>query len=416
MDLDRDLQGWRPTTGMRDDLGNVVEDRVYNQMDMDRTLVLTKRTQRVAEKIVEYLLATDPYGKTIVFCEDINHAERMRSALVNVVGARYPAEKGHLSKFVVQITGDNDEGKGALDDFIHPERKYPVIATTSKLLTTGVDAKTCRLIVIDQRVESIIEFKQMIGRGTRIHEPTGKLWFTIMDFKKATERFADPDFDGEPLVVYEPDSGGTPVPPDPPEDIISDPPIEPEGRIRYVISGVEVLVVAERVQFYSSDGRLVTESLRDYTRDSVHATFASLDDFLRRWSSADRKKVVLDELAEHGVMFDQLREMLGRNLDPFDLVCHVAFDRPPLTRRERADAVKKRDVFTKYGETARAVLDALLAKYADEGVLPDDASVLRVSPFSQLGTPVELVKAFGGREGYLAAIRTLEGELYRDAG
>jgi type I restriction enzyme R subunit len=412
IDLDRDLQGWRPSQGMTDDRGLAIADRIYNQRDMDRTLVLSERTRRVAEKVMDYLASTSPYDKTIVFCEDIDHAERMRSALVNLVAERLPDEKDHLARFVVRITGDSDEGKAALDDFIHPERRYPVIATTSKLLTTGVDAKTCRLIVLDQRIESMIEFKQIVGRGTRIHEDTGKLWFTLMDFKKATELFADPEFDGEPVVIYEPGQGDAVTPPvawveAPRQD-------EPagEGAVKYVVSGVDVQVIAERVQYYGKDGRLITESLHDYTRNAVHQQFDSLDAFLRRWQAADRKQAILDELTEQGVMFDSLRETVGRDLDPFDLVCHIAFDRPPLTRRERAQNVKKRDVFARYGEKARAVLDALLDKYADEGVFPEDVSVLRVQPLSTLGTPVELVKAFGGKEAFQAAVRQLEQLIY----
>jgi type I restriction enzyme R subunit len=416
IDLDRDLQGWRPPSGMVDDLGQLIEDRVYNQRDMDRVLVLNQRTRLVASKLIDYILGTDPYGKTIVFCEDIDHAERMRSALVNEIAVRMPHEKGNL-KMVVRITGDNDEGKRALDDFIHPERRYPVIATTSKLLTTGVDAQTCKVIVLDQRIESMIEFKQIVGRGTRIHEDTGKLWFTIMDFKKATELFADPDFDGEPVVIYEPGKGGPVTPPDDEDDDGGDTgQPEPEGRVKYVISGVTVMVVAERIQYYGKDGKLITESLRDYTRTAVKEHYASVDDFLRRWSSADKKQAVIDELREEGVLFEELRDQVGRDIDPFDLVCHVVYDHPPLTRRERADQVKKRDVFTRFGEKARAVLQALLEKYADQGVVPDDLAVLRVQPLSNLGTPVELVKAFGGREAYLAAVRALESEIYKEAG
>lgn len=417
VDLDRDLEGWRPPAGLVDDLGRLVEDRVYNQRDMDRVLVLNQRTRLVASKVVDYLLGTDPYGKTIVFCEDIDHAERMRSALVNEIAVRMPHEKGNLAKMVVRITGDNEEGKHALYDFTDPQRRYPVIATTSKLLTTGVDAQTCRLIVLDQRIESMIEFKQIVGRGTRIHEESGKLWFSIMDFKKATELFADPDFDGDPVVIYEPGDGGPVTPPDDEDDdggVIVDP--EPEGQVKYVISGVTVSVVSERVQYYSKDGKLITESLRDYTRTAVKEHYASVDDFLRRWSSADKKQAVIDELRDHGVLFEELREQVGRDIDPFDLVCHVVYDRPPLTRRERADQVKKRDVFTRYGEKARAVLQALLEKYADEGVVPDDLAVLRVQPLSAMGTPLEIVKQFGNRDAYLAAIRELEAELYRDIG
>ncbi|MCK6524172.1 DEAD/DEAH box helicase family protein [Myxococcota bacterium] len=414
LDIDRDLLGWRPTAGMVDDLGQIIEDRVYNQRDMDRVLVLNQRTRLVAAKVVEYLAGTDPYGKTIVFCEDIVHAERMRSALVNELAERMPQEREHLTKMVVRITGDNEDGKRALYNFTSPERRYPVIATTSKLLTTGVDAQTCRLIVLDQRIESMIEFKQIVGRGTRIHEDSGKLWFTIMDFKKATENFADPDFDGEPEVIYNPGPGGPVAPPEDDEPDV-DPP-EPDGRVKFVISGVTVFVVAERVMYYGKDGKLITESLRDYTRATVQGRYASVDAFLTRWSSAEKKQAVIDELREEGVLFEALQEQVGRALDPFDLVCHVVYDRPPLTRRERALRVQKRDVFTRYGEKARAVLQALLEKYADEGVVPDELAVLRVQPLSALGTPVEIVKQFGGRDAYVAAVRALEDELYRDAG
>ena len=405
---------------MTDDLGEEIEDRIYNQRDMDRVLVLNERTRRVAEKVVAYLLATDPYGKTIVFCENIDHAERMRSALVNEVAKCLPQEAGNAAKFVVRITGDSEDGRLALDDFIDPERRYPVIATTSKLLTTGVDARTCKLIVLDQRIESLIEFKQIIGRGTRIHEDAGKLWFTIMDFKRATELFADPEFDGEPVVVYAPEVDSGPMPPDDiegnggGEEIGPDPP--PEGSKKFVVSGVEVEIVAERVQYYSKDGRLVTESLADYTRKTVQAEYATLDDFLQRWSEADRKAAVIDELSEQGVFFAALRERVGRDMDAFDLICHVVYGQPPLTRRERAENVKKRDVFTRYGEQARAVLDALLDKYADEGLASvEDLGVLRVQPLSDLGTPLELVRHFGGRNEYMAAVQELAAALYDTA-
>lgn len=418
IDLDRDLQGWRPPKGMLDDRGEEIEDRVFNQKDMDRSLVLKERTKRVAEKIVEYMTATDPLGKTIVFCQNIDHAERMRVALVNEIARHYQEEAENLHRFVVRITGDSVEGKRELDNFIHPEKKYPVIATTSKLLTTGVDAKTCKLIVLDQRIESMIEFKQIVGRGTRIHEDMKKLWFTIIDFKKATEKFADPEFDGEPEIIYEPDSGDPPLPPDDyDESAPPDPPVdEGESGKTYVVSGVEVAVLAERVQYYGRDGKLITESLTDYTRKTVQEHYATLDAFLRRWSAADRKQAVIDELREQGVLLEELREKAGRELDAFDLICHVVYDRPPLTRQERADQVRKRDVFTKYGEQARAVLDALLTKYADEGLVTvEDLSVLRVKPLSELGTAVELVNAFGGKEGYLAALRELESALYDTA-
>lgn len=415
IDIDRDLQGWRPPKGMLDDLDQEVEDRIYNQRDMDRVLVLNERTKRVAEKIVAYLLGTDPYAKTIVFCENIDHAARMRTALVNEVASKMPKEADNTSKFVVRITGDNEEGKRALDHFVHPEERYPVIATTSKLLTTGVDAKTCKLIVLDQRIESMIEFKQIVGRGTRIHEDAGKLWFTIMDFKRATEKFADPDFDGEPVIIFEPDSGDSPVPPyEPGPEGDGDEGGDPtEPTKKYVVSGVTVSVVAERVQFYGKDGKLITESLKAYTRDTIKEQYATLNDFLQRWSGADRKAAVIEELREQGLLLEELQEQVGRDHDAFDLICHVVYGQPPKTRRERAENVRKRDVFTTYGEQARRVLDALLDKYADEG-LPsvEDLGVLRVRPLSELGTPVELVDSFGGKDAYIEAVRALESELY----
>jgi type I restriction enzyme, R subunit len=417
IDLDRDLQGWRPAKGMVDDLGQPIEDRIYNQRDMDRLLVLNERTKRVAERVVSYLVSTDPYGKTIVFCQDIDHAERMRTALANEVARQIPEEAQNTAKFVVRITGDSEGATGALDDFIHPEKTYPVIATTSKLLTTGVDAKTCKLIVLDQSMQSMIEFKQTIGRGTRIHEEAGKLWFTIMDFRKVTELFADPDWDGEPVVIYEPGLGDPVVPPEPreadpqPGGVRETPP--PYGQQKFVVSGVEVRVLAERVQYYDQDGKLITESLTDYTKRAVAQKYATLDAFLQHWTAADRKQVILDELREQGVLLEALREGAGKDLDPFDLICHVVYDRPPLTRRERAEQVKKRDVFTKYGQQARAVLDALLEKYATEGIAHvEDMGVLRVQPLSDLGTPVQLVQLFGGKEGYLLAVRELEVALY----
>ena len=419
IDLDKDLQGWRPPTGMTDDLGQEIEDRVYNQSDMDRVLVLNERTRRVAEKIVAYMLETDPYGKTIVFCANIDHAERMRSALVNEVAKCLSQEAGNASKFVVRITGDSEDGRLALDDFIHPERRYPVIATTSKLLTTGVDVRTCKLIVLDQRIESLIEFKQIIGRGTRIHEDAGKFWFTIMDLKRATELFADPDFDGEPVFVYEPDSGDSitsdVVEADGDDGKDAGEPMA-EGATRYVVSGVEVKVFAERVQYLDQYGRLITESLADYTRKTVRKEYTTLADFLQHWSKAERKAAVIDELSEQGVFFEALRERVGRDMDAFDLICHVVYGQPPLTRRERAENVKKRDVFTRYGEQARVVLDALLDKYADEGLASvEDLGVLRVQPLSDLGTPMELVRYFGGRNEYIAAVQGLAEALYDTA-
>jgi len=434
IDFDVDLQGWRPAKGQRDKNGELIEDRIYNQKDIDRHLVLEKRTLQVAQKITEFLKASGVYQKTIVFCDDIDHAERMRQALVNLNRERVKESR----KYVMRITGDEQEGKAELDNFINPEERYPVIATTSKLMTTGVDAQTCKLIVLDQHIKSMTEFKQIIGRGTRINEDYGKYWFTIMDFKKATELFADPGFDGDPVQIYEPGEDDSPVPPDDlddsPEDgdgdtpeagdpgVEVDPPPFDDGdnktpRVKYVIANQAVYVIAERVQYYGPDGKLITESLHDYTRQCVQKEFGSLKDFLRRWSDADQKKVIIDELAAQGVLWEPLAEevgkKLGKILDPFDLICHVAFDQPPLSRKERADQVKKRNYFTKYQGAARQVLEALLDKYADTGIEHiEDIKILQLDPFSQIGAPIELVKAFGGKAGYNKALHELEDELY----
>jgi type I restriction enzyme R subunit len=433
IDIDVDLQGWRPSQNQTDKHGQLIEDRIYNQVDMDRTLVLEKRTELVAKKITEFLTATDPFAKTIVFCDDIDHAERMRQALVNLNPERVKANR----KYVMRITGDEKEGKAELDNFINPEETYPVIATTSKLMTTGVDAQTCKLIVLDQHIKSMTEFKQIIGRGTRINEDFGKYWFTIMDFKKATELFADPAFDGEPVMIYEPKGDDSVVPPD--EDLDGEAIEDVEGiggttgsdngdfgdddevngeeggsgRVKYVLSDVTVHVIGERVQYYGSEGKLITESLKDYTRKAVRKDYSSLDAFLRTWSSAERKAVILNELVEHGVMLEPLAEEVGKGFDAFDLICHVAFDQPPLMRRERADQVKKRNYFTKYGEQARQVLETLLDKYADTGIENiEDIKVLTLDPFKSMGSASELVSAFGGKSAYMAALHELEAYLY----
>jgi type I restriction enzyme R subunit len=345
----------------------------------------------------------------------------MRQALVNEnadLAAQNP-------KYVMRITGDNEEGKMELDNFIFPESKYPVIATTSKLMSTGVDAQTCKLIVLDQRILSMTEFKQIIGRGTRINEDYNKFYFTIMDFKKATELFADPDFDGDPVVVYIPKPGESPVPPD--EPATPDNPgagityptqeVQPlavhDKMKKYVVANVTVSVAAERVQYFGSDGKLVTESLKDYTRKTLFKKFDSLDDFLNKWNAADKKQAIIAELANQGVFFDALAEEIGKDFDPFDIICHVAWDKPPLSRRERADNVKKRNYFAKYGEQAQRVMNALLDKYADEGVVHiEEAQILTINPFTGFGTPIEIIKNFGGLEQYQGAIQELEHAIY----
>ena len=430
IDIDKDLQGWRPSKGQLDKTGQLIEDRVYNQSDMDRSLVLEKRTELVAKKITEFLEATDPYAKTIVFCDDIDHAERMRQALVNLNPDRVQESR----KYVMRITGDENEGKAELSNFINPEERYPVIATTSKLMTTGVDAQTCKLIVLDQHIKSMTEFKQIIGRGTRINEDYGKYWFTIMDFKKATELFADKDFDGEPVMIYEPKGDESPVPPDMDADDDgasggageSGSPSEYDGkegefpddepgtkRLKFVVNDVPVYVVSERVQYYGADGKLITESLKDYSRGAVRKDYATLDAFLKRWSKADRKAAILQELVAHGLLLEPLADEVGKDFDAFDLICHVAFDQPPLTRRERADNVKKRNYFAKYGDKARKILETLLDKYADTGIENiEDIKILTIDPFKNMGTPNELVNEFGGKQAYLNALYELEQQLY----
>lgn len=429
--IDRDVEGYRPEKGQVDRDGEEVEDRIYNTKDFDRTLVIDERTKLVAQKVTQFLKESgDRYQKTIVFCVDQEHAARMRQALINE-NADLVAEN---SRYIMRITGSDAEGQAQLDNFIDPESKWPVIVTTSRLLSTGVDAQTCRVIVLDREVGSMTEFKQIVGRGTRVHEDTHKYYFTLIDFRGATSHFADPDFDGEPVQIYEPnddqpvdppeapptDEDGAPLSDEPEEgETIVDQPGLPEEskggpRRKIYVDGVGASIVAERVEYLDENGKLVTESLRDFTKRALRKRFASLDDFLRRWNAAERKEAILKELEAEGLPLDPIVEELGRDLDPFDLICHVAFDAKPLTRRERVENVKKRDAFNKYGDKARAVLDALLAKYADEGVLNlDDTNVLRIAPFSNIGTPIELIRAFGGRPGFEQAVHELQAELYK---
>lgn len=432
IDMDKDLLGWRPEKDQVDDAGEVIEDRIYNIMNFDRDIIFPERDKVVAERISAFLHGTDPMNKTIVFCQSIDHAERMRQALVNVPENAPLVQADH--RYVMRITGDNDEGKAELDNFIDPKRPYPVIATTSKLMTTGVDAQTCHVIVIDQRIQSLTEFKQIIGRGTRLRPDYGKYFFTIIDFRKATELFADPDWDGPPIQVYTvPETGEDVAPPDTPgnegsivdeiETILTDPEHvfdesqtdDPSTHV-YVVSGVKFTVIAERVQYYDRDGKLITESLKNYTRRTVRNEFATLDDFLRRWNSAERKQAIIDELLERGVLLGALEDAVAKDLDPFDLICHVAFDQPVLTRRERAENVRKRDVFSKYGDQAREVLAALLEKYEDQGPTTlGEIEALKLDPFPAIGTPVELVQSFGGKDQYRDALREIDAALYESA-
>lgn len=428
--IDRDVEGYRPEKGQLDREGEEVEDRIYNIKDFDWTLVLDERTKLVARKITEFLKESgDRFQKTIVFCVDQEHAARMRQALINE-NADLVAEN---HRYVMRITSGDKEGQAELGNFIDPESKYPVLVTTSRLLSTGVDVQTCRVIALDREVNSMTEFKQIVGRGTRVHEDTRKFYFTLIDFRGATTHFADPDFDGEPVQIYEPGENDPVAPPDehkqpgfnddgasyvgPDETIIYQPhlPLSLGGPQKKVyVDGVSATIIAERVEYLDENGKLVTESLRDFTKKRLKKRFASLDDFLKRWKEAERKHAIVEELEAEGLALDVIAEELGKkHLDPFDLICHIAFDKKPLTRRERAENVKKRDVLTKYEGKARAVLDALLAKYADEGVLNlYDTNILTIPPLSSLGTRVELVRAFGGREAYVAAVREMQSALY----
>ncbi len=430
--LDIDAEGWRPPKGFLDKEGNPVEDRIYNRTDFDKNIVVDERRELVANKITEFLKGYDQFAKTIVFCIDIEHAEGMRTALANANADLFKEN----NKYVMQITGDNEEGKRELDSFINPREPYPVIATTSKLMTTGVDAQTCKLIVLDCNIASMTEFKQIIGRGTRINEEYGKTYFTIMDFRNVTNLFADPDFDGDPLMIKQvgedDDLSGTedettdePITdildgeevefPEPPE-IEGGGEIVKEPRVKYYVNGVDVNIINERVQYLGADGKIITESLKDYTKKNVLKQFQSLNDFLNKWNSADKKEAIIKELEEHGIFLEVLKDEVGKNFDPFDLICYIAYDAKPLTRKERANQVKKRNYFAKYGEKARKVLESLLDKYADDGLLTiESTEVLKLDPLNKLGTPIELIKAFGSKQKYLEALKELEKELYKVA-
>ncbi|MBS1488946.1 MAG: DEAD/DEAH box helicase family protein [Bacteroidetes bacterium] len=439
--LNVDAEGWRPDQGKTDKGGNLVEDRIYNRKDFDRNLVIEERTELVAKKLTEFLKGYDRFAKTIVFCVDIDHAERMRTALAkqnaDLVAENY--------KYVMQITGDNDEGKRELDNFINPEEKYPVIATTSELMTTGVDAQTCKVIVLDANINSMTKFKQIIGRGTRINEEYGKMYFTILDFRNATDLFADKDFDGDPIrvkpvsqdedlslvVIEEEENTVTVLDEATGEEIkfekatirypdgskLDGTWVVKEPREKIYVNGVDVSVLVSREMYFDQHGKPITTSLKDHTKEIIKEKFASLDDFLNKWNTTDRKEAIIAELQEQGVMVEALYDAVNKEVDLFDLICHVAFDQPPLTRKERANNVKKRNYFTKYGDQAKKVLEALLDKYADEGITNiESIEVLRVNPFDEFGSPLEIINEFGSKEKYLQAVKELEIELYKNIG
>ncbi|WP_445749378.1 EcoAI/FtnUII family type I restriction enzme subunit R [Polaribacter sp.] len=437
--LNVDAEGWRPDQGKTDKDGNEIEDRIYNRKDFDKSLVIEERTDIVAKKLTEFLKGYDRFAKTIVFCVDIDHAERMRTALAK----HNPDLVADNYKYIMQITGDNDEGKRELDNFINPEEKYPVIATTSELMTTGVDAQTCKVIVLDANINSMTKFKQIIGRGTRINEEYGKLFFTILDFRNATDLFADPQFDGDPIrvkpvtdttdlgdIINEEEQSESPIIDlETGEEIeISIPKIRypeeehnaagaHEPRRKVYVNGIDVSVLISRDMYFDQHGKPITTSLKDHTKEIIKGNFVSLNDFLNTWNATDRKEAIIAQLQEQGVLVEALYEAVDKQVDLFDLICHIAYDQPPLTRKERANNVKKRNYFTKYGEQAKNVLEALLDKYADEGIANIESfEVLRVNPFDKFGSPLEIINQFGSKANYLKAVKELEIELYKNIG
>lgn len=402
---------WRPTRGQRDIYGNVIEDRIYNNTDYDYNIVIEDRIREVAHEITTYLKQTGRMNKTIVFCANEDHAERMRVALVN--------ENADMCRknpdYVVRITGSDDYGKSKLDYFISVSSEYPVVATTSKLLSTGVDCKMVKLIVLDQNINSMTEFKQIIGRGTRIREKEGKTHFYIMDFRNITRLFADPEWDG-PIEVNE-GYGHTNVRPYDTDDEVPLPSAQEEPQPRPIVdrNGCRVEIISKVVSVYDSDGKLLrTESIIDYTKKSVKDTYANLDDFILHWNAAERKSAINDLLRESGIDIQSLKEDQGMaNVDDFDFICHIAYGKKPLTRRERAENVKKRDIFSKYGPEAQKVLNALLDKYTTEGISQiENRKVLTLDPFRQMGSPSSIAKLFGGNQQYSEAVKELEALIY----
>lgn len=411
---------WRPTKGQKDINGNLIEDRIYNNTDYDYNIVIEDRIREVAHEITNYLKNTDRMAKTIVFCADEEHADRMRTALVN--------ENSDMCRknpdYVVRITGSDQYGQSKLDYFISVASKYPVIATTSKLLSTGVDCKMVKLIVLDQRINSMTEFKQIVGRGTRIREKDGKTHFTIMDFRNITRLFADPDWDG-PLEIDE--NYGKPKPeqkPYPPykdtPTTLHDPDPKPQPHTKPIVdkNGCTVKVINKVVSVYDANGKLLrTESITDYTRKNINDTYVNLDDFINHWNAAERKAEITDLMRESGIDLHALKQERDMDdVDDFDFICHIAYGKKPLTRRERAENVKKHDVFNKYGAEARKVLEALLDKYANDGISQlENRMVLKLDPFRKMGSPANIAKLFGGNKQYLTAVKELENLIYNNS-
>ena len=405
--------GWRPYKGQTDYYGQLIEDRVYNNSDYDYNIIIQDRIDEVAKEVTEYLKATDRMAKTIVFCATEDAAERMRIALTNCNSDMCKINPD----YVVRITGSDDYGKGKLDYFISVSSKYPVIATTSKLLSTGADCKMVKLIVLDENIGSMTEFKQIIGRGTRIRENDGKTHFSIMDFRGVTRLFADPDWDGE--VEIDPNYPKEKFPPTPDSPVPPKPPVSPTTpKVKPYVdkSGCRVEVIQKSVAIYDTNGKLLRqESIIDYTKSNIFGEYASLEDFIQKWTAEEKKETIKELFLSRGIDLEAIKADEGMSdVDDFDFICHIAYDQKPLTRKERAENVKKRNVFAKYGETARKVLEALLDKYADGGVVEiESIDVLKLDPFVKFGKPIKIAQLFGGKDGYLQAVRELEREIYR---
>lgn len=406
--FDKDIEGFVPYDGQLDDNGEVIDNRVYNTTDFDKNIVLAKRTKLVAKTVSDYLKKHNcRMDKTIFFCVDQEHADRMRQALVNENADMCAID----DRYVMRITANDEAGVKQLDNFRNVEKDYPVLVTTSKLLSTGVDVQNVKYIVLDSNIRSMTEFKQIIGRGTRVREDLGKLYFTIFDFRDVTRLFHDPDFDGpiEQQDDFQPHKPG-PGPDEPPKV----PPQPSDKKTKYMLGGTKVTVAQKHIQYLDKDGNLITESLIDYTKRNVRNQYASMDEFLNAWSDAERKQTIVEELEKRGVFFDDLCDEVGKDLDPFDMILHIVFDQPPLTRKERAENVRKRNYFTKYGNQAAEILDALLTKYADSGLTDlENVDVLKVDPIKQYGTQVYIVNTiFGGIAKFREAIKELEAAIY----
>lgn len=408
--LNIDLEGWTPEEDELDIKGNLIKAGFYNRKTFGRELVIMQRRDIVARRITKMLHRIGRMTKSIIFCADIEEAEAMRQLLVNYNSDLCKKD----SRYIMRITGDENIGKKQLDNFIDPDQPYPTLVTTSEMLSTGVDCKTCGLIVIDKEIGSMTEFKQIVGRGTRLRTDKGKWHFEILDFRNVTQLFKDPEFDGDPELEG---GGSNTYPPYRPRRTVShDQPPREYGRKKYYINGKDIQINTEIVSYLGADGHtLVTESLTDFTRKNIRGKYATLDEFIKNWTAADKKKVIVDELKEYNVLLDAVREKRPDllNADIFDIICHVAFDKQPLTRKERANNVKKRDYLSRYEGVAKQVLEALLDKYADKGILEfENEDILDTPPFNTIGKPQKIVKLFGGWEKFEKALKDLENELY----